>query len=249
MSGEFDVARQLAAVADRGSAWRFIEGFAAGWLTPLSDGDGFGDGELDAVEQRLGLRLPAAIREAYALFGRRSDLASNQDRLLRPDEICLDAAGEALVFRVENQTVARWGVLTADLDRPDPPVWIRLDMADKRIEKWEAWLGSFSLACVEIVLSESLFSSEVFADNRPLEEGEAALLEQRYVRLALPDYPISQVSVPAVRWFAGPDVVLREDQREWLWARARTTAALAELRRELPGDWMLADEDEGLALS
>lgn len=30
--------------------------------------------DLDAAEQRLGLPLPAALREAYLLFGRRDDL-------------------------------------------------------------------------------------------------------------------------------------------------------------------------------
>jgi hypothetical protein len=50
------------------------------------DGNGYGKADIDAAEERLGVRFPAAVREAYGLFGRRADLTSNQDRQLRPGE-------------------------------------------------------------------------------------------------------------------------------------------------------------------
>jgi hypothetical protein len=49
-------------------------------------------------------------------------------------------------------------VRLADLDVVDPPVVMRLDMADKQAESWTVWLDRFSMACVEMVLSEYLFS-------------------------------------------------------------------------------------------
>jgi hypothetical protein len=58
--------------------------------------------------------------------------------------------------------------------------------------------------------------------------------------LALPEYPTPEVGEVAVRWFTGPDVVLREDQEGFLWARARTVAALRAVRRDLPGYWLVA---------
>jgi hypothetical protein len=88
------------------------------------------------------------------LFGRRDDLTSNVDRLIGLGELGFYNGG--LVFREENQAVMWWGVLEADLDQLDPPVAMRYDMADKSTEEWEGWLPSFSLSCVEIVLSESL---------------------------------------------------------------------------------------------
>ena len=45
-----------------------------------------------------------------------------QDRLLRPDHFCVDESGQVLVFRVENQAVARWGVEIATIEQADPPV-------------------------------------------------------------------------------------------------------------------------------
>jgi hypothetical protein len=53
--------------------------FAGSWRSPLTERDGCGEDELAAAERRLGLRLPAAVREAYALFGKWPDLTSNQD--------------------------------------------------------------------------------------------------------------------------------------------------------------------------
>jgi hypothetical protein len=240
----FDLARELrAGLGDRQATWRFIRHFADSWLTPLAEGDGCGGSELDAAEDRLGLRLPAALREAYGLFGRRPDLTSNQDTLLAPDALYLDAGGDALVFRVENQEAARWGVPTHDLDLPDPPVVIKLDLRQEQSESWEPWLDTFSSACLEIVLSESLYACEELGDNRDEGNSEADRLTRQYARLPLPDYPTSLQLLPSVRWFAGPDVVLRDDQQAWLTVRARTVAALEKVRRELPGPWLMAEDE------
>ena len=110
MSARFDVGQEVAAsLGSRQGAWRFIRRFAQSWLTPLSDGDGWAEADLQAAEERLGVRLPPAIGEAYALFGRRQDLTSVQDQLLDPDELEVDVTGAVLVYRVENQSVALWG--------------------------------------------------------------------------------------------------------------------------------------------
>ncbi|MEU6716315.1 hypothetical protein ABZ897_33030 [Nonomuraea sp. NPDC046802] len=230
-----------AAMADRLGAWRFIREFAATWRSPLTDDDGFSAADLDAAEARLGLRLPAALREAYELFGRRTDLTSLQDDLLSPADLKIEDG--ALVFRVENQAVVIWGIQIAELNQPDPPVVLRTNMADKNAETWDRWMDRFSHACVEIVLSESLFSFDELGDNRELSDDEASLLEQRFTRLPLPDYPTSQTTVPAVRWFADQDLIIRDDQRVWVWARARTAEALDQIRTELPGDWMMDYSD------
>lgn len=233
-----ELADSLASAVDsREGAWQFIRMFARTWLSPLTAQDGCGEDELVAAEQRLGEPLPAAVREAYALFGKRSDLTSNQDRLLSPEDVDLDYAEEALVFRVENQGAADWGVPLDQLDEPDPRVDIRLNLEDWYRESWEAWLPRFSLACVEIVLSESLSSPAHLGDSRQQVEDDAALLETRYVRLPLPEYPTSRTGAPGIRWYAGTDVLLRVDGGSHLRVRARTPAALDEVRRDLPGDW------------
>ncbi len=216
---------------DRPARWRFIENFAAEWVEPLQPGDGSHPGDLDAAEGRLDVTLPAAVREAYSLFGARDDLTSNQDVLLSPDELYVHDG--VLVFRAENQGAAHWGVaLTGETD---PPVLVRPDLADKDAEAWEPWMDRFSMACVEIVLSESLLDEDL-ADSRDPEDDDAEALGARYTRLPLPDLPTGQD--PPIRWFTGTDVIVRDDAGGWLSARARTPEALDAVREDLPGDWL-----------
>lgn len=250
MSQVFDLAEEVArGVRDRAGAWSFIRGFATHWMSPLTPEDGWGEAELAAAEDRLGLPLPAAVREAYGLFGRRTDMTSNQDQLLSPDDLHVDEAGEALIFREENQEVTYWGVPLADLGADDPRVVMWLDPAYGSAVTWDAWLDRFSLACLEMVLSEFLFIQDELCGYTDLSEKDVGLLEQRYTRLAIPEYPLCQAP-PGTRWFAGPDVVLRDDgphtalfdeDRRRLWARARTPDALVQAFDSLPGEWWYLD--------
>ncbi|MGW7364996.1 SMI1/KNR4 family protein [Streptomyces sp. NPDC054841] len=239
MTDEFDLARSLAAgVESRQGAWQFIRDFTAHWTDgALDDAAGYPEADLAAAEERLELRLPAALREAYALLGNRADLTSNHDELRAPAELYVDESGEALVFRDENQGAARWGILLTDLDRDDPAVVVRLDLADKSAETWEPWLDRVSLTFVEIVLSESLHAPYELVDflDGP-KESDLEELEQHGVRLPLPDYPPGESG--AARWFLRDDVLLRDDAGAWLMARGRTEQALDRVRDRIDGDWL-----------
>lgn len=222
----FDVAGGTArAVRDRTAAWRFIEGFAAAWAEPLEAQDGWNRQDLADAELRLGVRLPEALKEAFSLFGKRPDLTSNQDRLLTPGELRLD--NDVLVFRDDNQWIAAWGAGPGDDD--DPPALIKLDLVNRAEERWDPWLPRLSQACVEMVLSEALFRDGAQTADRELTEADIPLLETRFPRLPL--------NSPGTRWFGSDDVIIREDDRQWLWARARTPEALELLLAALPGNW------------
>ncbi|MEW2490446.1 hypothetical protein [Streptomyces sp. NPDC048411] len=74
---------------------------------PLESADGCSDDKLAAIEAELGFELPAALREGYALFGRRQDLTQQQDPLIPATGLYVGAAlGGVLVFRHENQDCA-----------------------------------------------------------------------------------------------------------------------------------------------
>jgi hypothetical protein len=238
MSDAFDLGQEVAAsLGSRQGAWRFVRRFAQSWLTPLTIDDGWTNADLQAAERRLGLRLPPAIREAYGLFGRRQDLTSVQDRLLGPDELEVDLTGEVLIHRVENQSVAVWGVPLAAMAQPDPPVVLARNFEDVG---WEPFLDRFSVACVEMVLSESLFSAPVeLSDNRELDPAAAALVGQLFASLAMPAYPMWALPGGSVRWFVGPEVLVCDFAGTWLWVRARTTAELDAVRVALPGEWLM----------
>jgi len=235
----FDVSAGIAAAAGgRAGAWQFIRDFVRWWRSPLADGDGYDEADIGAAEQRLGVRFPAAVREAYRLLGRRADLTSNQDDLFGPGRLHLDGDGQVLVFRRENQGCARWGVRLDQPGDPDPPVAVQ-EMADGRGLGWTPYLDRFSLACVEIVLSESLFTGAGLDDNKPLDDAALASLGRDFTRLALPAYPL-WTGPPIICWFAGPDVILRADGDAWVWVRARTASALDLVRHAMPGGWELA---------
>ena len=227
----FDLVRDLpAALADRPSAWSYIRGFAETWRTPLTVEDGTPETELAEAEARLGLRLPAAVREAYALFGRCTDLHSNMQHLLLPGALFVDDRKEALVFRTENQGAASWGILLAELDTEDPPVRVRPDLADKSAERWEGWLGSFSCACIEIVLTEALLADDPLCDSGD-HDGRSEL-----ARLPFPAYDGAQ---PGSGFYTAPGLLLW-DADGWLSVRARDEDTLARFRATYPADWLNA---------
>ena len=113
MDEDRTIAHPLAGMRDAESAFAFIEWFARDWLTPLRDGDGCTAEEVAAVEERLGLRLPASTAVFYRLLGWRTDLTRNQDTLIFLNS--LRVMDGALVYRIENQACASWGIRVADL--------------------------------------------------------------------------------------------------------------------------------------
>ena len=151
----FDLHAELAAgLRDAPGAWRFIKRFAARYATPVGDDDGVGELRLAAAEARLGFAIPGALRDAYALIGERDDLTRQQDQLLTPEEIRVDDTGQVLIFRIECQHVAEWGIPLRDppgeagmrdgrvrdlpaVAEPDPPVVFRLPHAGREERAWQ----------------------------------------------------------------------------------------------------------------
>jgi hypothetical protein len=112
-----------------------------------------------------------------------------------------------LIYRVEAQGCASWGVRVSDIELGDPPVVFCEGYRDG--SPWRSFLGSFSLAAVEMVLYQAIFADAAGCnDNRALDEADIARLEERYERLPFPDYPAwwQPEAQQAVRWFGGPDV-------------------------------------------
>ena len=169
--------------ADRANAWEFTRRFAAAWSRPLDQRDGCAESELAETEARLGRRLPIAVREAYRLLGTRDDLTRNHDRLLQPHELEVDD-GHWLVCRVQNQHSALWAVDLTDPDEPDPPTRWRDPTTSTRT--WRPFVDRFSQACVEMVLTESLFTQTDLSDNRELDDTAIAALEAAYQPLGFP---------------------------------------------------------------
>lgn len=222
----------------RSHAWEFVRWFADAWMgRPVEPEDGCTADELTAVEADMGFELPATLREGYALFGRRDNLLRQQDPLVRPSGLYVDdALGGVLVFRRENQDCAFWGIPLSQVDQEDPPV-----VVESR-QGWVPFLDRMSLAWVELVLSESLFTADNLYDACELPDALMPDLHARYARVGLPDHPMwaSEDDSP-VRWYAAPNRLIRRDglqDQSWIHARGRTTSDLEAIREELPGPWV-----------
>ncbi|MCM1973990.1 MULTISPECIES: SMI1/KNR4 family protein [Streptomyces] len=222
----FDMQRALAeAPRDRGVAWRFVREFAAYWGRPLRAGDGFGVEEVGAAGRRLGVGLPAALCEAYVLFGRRRDLTGNHDTFLTPEELYV--ADGTLVYRVANQDRACWGVPVADLGDADPATVRRPDTSP--VARWEPHEPSLSVALLAMVMSEVLMLEDGLSDHAESPD-------------AVPELERLYDELPAVgqdfRWFSGPDALVRvAGGGAWIDVRGRTPEALDAVREAVPGPW------------
>ncbi|MFI5648871.1 hypothetical protein [Kitasatospora sp. NPDC051705] len=104
---------------------------------------------------------------------------------------------------------------------------IRTDLADTTRERWEPWEPSLTVACIAMVMTETVLFDGGFTDFLEADAEETGLT-QRFREL------------PAVgrgaRWFADDDVLIRALDGHGLNARARTQPALERLRTAVPGD-------------
>ncbi|MFF3018393.1 SMI1/KNR4 family protein [Streptomyces sp. NPDC057939] len=239
MASEFDAAASMrGGPSDRAEAWAFIRAFAAAWYTPLTDADGAGEEELRRAEDRLGLLLPTALREAYLLFGGRRGMIDHQDPMLPPAELFVheDPDSAAVpVHRAENQGCAFWGVRLRDLGKSDPPVVVLTP------DGWRPFMDRLSVACVELVLSEALLADEPLYDACELPADVVDAVPALFERVALPDHPMwTGADGSPVRWFSAPGLLLRQDGTvggSWLHVRGRTPAHLTAARTAVPGTW------------
>jgi hypothetical protein len=245
MELDFDLtAEVVSAVADADSGLRFAGRLAAATTgRSLTPDDGYPDWELSEAQERLGVVMPGVLRRLNETLGRRGDLVRVQDRLLAPDELSTDPTGAVMQWRVENQGCGWWGIPLDVLTDEDPPVLVRA--ADEL--RWHPYLDRLSLAIVEMLLSEALFTGYEgsFGDNRELDEDSLRALESQFVRLPFPDCPMWTDPFSGVvwRWFAGPGVVLREDAGTWVWVLARSELALNAVHALMPGDWQMQSTD------
>ncbi|WP_433227848.1 hypothetical protein [Actinomadura formosensis] len=211
MPDGFDLASEIAAgVQDRHRAWTFIQEFARAWSTPLRDGDGYDGGELDAAEERLGFPFPAALREAYTLFGKRADLCATMHRLEPPGGLYVYEDTGLVMYHAENQGAWERYIRPADLHMDDPPTAHSCDRGHEEHATGVAWTERLSIALIDMVLEETLWGGAAQLSLRgELLEAEIPAVERQFVRLGFPQLPIEESPCTlGHRWYAGEDVLV-----------------------------------------
>lgn len=224
--------------APRAPWWEHLRELTDTFLDrPLGPGDGFTAEELDAAQARLGLVLPVALREAYALFGRRRELTAVQDRFLPPQDLRVE--NDVLVYRVEAQGVFAWGVRVENLATDDPPV-VRLSRGTTPGS--QPWADRLTNDVVRAALAELV---------HPDGAGTTAWTSEL-------DHGFRDLAPSA--WSPAPRLTGEGDGRTWrrtggaflmvgpgpsvwvpsVWVRTATPAGLAAFRDLHPGPWRSA---------
>lgn len=214
--------------------WDYVRELADELLDPaLGPGDGFTVDELDAAEAGLGLTLPDALREAYALFGRRRELTAVQDRFLAPQDLRVEDG--VLIYRVEAQGILAWGVRVEHLATDDPPV-VRLSRGTT--PGTQPWADKVSDDVVRAALAELV---------QPDGAGTTAWTDK--LDRGLDRLENSTLTTPA------PRLTGEGDGRTWrradgalflfgpgpsVWVRTAAPASLAWFRDRYPGPWRSA---------
>jgi hypothetical protein len=198
-------ARQFAQrLANRQDCWSLLKESVAEWHTPLKDGDGYAAEEIDQAEQRLGLRLPIALREWYSLAGRRDDITRRQYWLRRPSELTI--RGDVLEFHRENQSVVNWGVRLTDFDQDDPPVFIDdVEYLGRRRNHRVVQNSSLSEFALQMVVLETMLSARFRADA-DCQTNTQEIIASNFHALGFPDWAWPGA---VTRWYGGSDVLVQ----------------------------------------
>jgi uncharacterized protein (TIGR02996 family) len=204
--------------------WRLVEEFIDVWYRPWKTADGFSEEKVSGTEKRLGFRLPTALREWYALAGKRKDVWSKQDGLMLPQDLELDRKSDTLIIRYENQGCEKWGIRSSDLGDDDPPI-VELGADVQASPRTSAF------ACL-VLLYEVMFATGVLWAGAEIEERVVRHSLRKFQKCQLPE--CYWVQTP-IHFYEGTDIIVETCGGMWVYVVAREEKALAQLDEEIRG--------------
>jgi uncharacterized protein (TIGR02996 family) len=106
---------------DRPSRWRLLTLFLELWYRPVKDTDRVSERVVDSTERRLGLDIPAALKEWYRQFGYYA-MFMNCGRCVLPHDLTLSRKPDGVSFFQNSNYHFSIFVRRSDLGMDDPPV-------------------------------------------------------------------------------------------------------------------------------
>jgi hypothetical protein len=216
--------------------WRRHVGFVRKWFDrPLEPADGLGREVVDAAELRLGLRLPAALREAYLLLGGRVDVLGpytnrsrrHDTRLLPPGALELERReghGRLLIFNLGEEDQGPRAV-QLEAEQPDPQAFIWPEDLSEGYSPIGAPFSEFFLA--QLLFRAASSAAKVRHFTQETERVQLA----RYPRLPLPTWLHFDDRV-TLHGDADTIVAVEQGGRGGVYAATRTPEAAARLRSD-----------------
>lgn len=230
--------------AARAERFAVLERFSKFWNVPWQPGSQNIQRQLNLAELRLGLKLPPALREWYALNG----VGISQwktEQWLPPAKIEHDDAAGLLVFRVDDPAAedrdSVWGVRVSDLGNDDPPVLHH----DVVLEETTTDADSFSVHVIQQSVFEAKRRAVISTVNDITDLAPAELSRSRDVLQSLftpTDLGLCRFSIWDRTQILEGDDLLAVDARTsnpkyahegYLYFAARTEQAWLRLPREL----------------
>jgi hypothetical protein len=200
----------------RAERWSLLRRFFEGWFGGLGPTDGCSAESMGLAEERLGVALPAALREWYALAGQ-SAIWSMQDHFLGPEGLRVE--GDKLILSIENQNAVRWGIPLSELGEEDPPVFVS-EPTDSVL--WIEETPSVSLfALSQAVLNATFSGATAYCANGQATDDAVAAIEQSYARLGFPDL---HWPPHPTRMYGGVDLIVEVEAETWIWVSGRSPA-------------------------
>jgi hypothetical protein len=223
----------------REARWSLLKDFFAAWYGPLEPADGCPSQSISAAEQRLQTPLPAALREWYALAGRRRSVWPRQDHFLEPEQLRI--ARDKLVICVENQGVVQWAIPLDCLSRDDPPVLVS-DQCDSN--QWIEETSNISLfALAQMVVDVKFSDSTTFSADGQATDASLAAISRSYRRL---DFPDLNWPPHPTRLYGGPDLIIQTNAETWIWISSKSPTSFQAAIRLLSGSGVVWEQIRGL---
>ena len=205
---------------DRSVRWMLLQDLINQWYPALKASDGVSADDLDDAEMRLGVTMPRAFCEWYGIAGLRTDIWSQQDRLLLPSEFKL--VGNYMSFMVENQHVVEWAICIDDGGLDDPPVYV--SSADTP-NLWHRATNTVSEFALQLLVSCLKWSDTC----RWWANGYAPVNTLDQLASHYPRLPLAEWHWPLPTRFYGLRDIIAEVQLEeegvWLYVVAHTAEA------------------------
>lgn len=138
---------------------------------------GFREEDIKEAENRLQISFPSVLKEYYRKLGKHQKLNQAQNRLVSLDRLNFDEEG-VLVFYVENQYAATWGIKKEDLDESNPKVY-REDHT-KFGKVWELDSSSLSVFFISMGFIQSIFVFDFHANICGVENKYDKIVTENY---------------------------------------------------------------------
>ncbi|MFK8002340.1 MAG: hypothetical protein AB8H86_22285 [Polyangiales bacterium] len=180
----------------------------------------------DAAEERMGLRMPLAVREWCRLCARHPVLGRGNNRVVPAEELAV--RDERVDLYIENQCVLTWGVRLSDWHHDDPPV--------VATETNVGSLGEVNRTCSDFYFQMTLHQAH-WASRAAFGYGDvASIVAEHYPRLDLPVWPWAGAK-EAFTLYGDDDTVLNLDYTNHLLVSARTSDAFERAKRLFEAHW------------